>query len=168
MSVSLVTPEIRSWIGRESEPFTGEPILARDIKRYAIAIGDENPIYHDAEAATSAGHRTVPAPLGYVYWAAHPWTQTLSTDQLQPDGLPASADPLRLPLEVQRVVRGGDEYEFFARLYAGDRVTLRRRVADVYEREGKNGPMVFVIEECTYTNDRSELVAKQKITRIYR
>jgi acyl dehydratase len=168
MTASLVTPEIQSWIGRESEPFTGNAILARDVERYAIAIGDDDPIYRDAESAKRAGHRAIPAPIGFVYWAAHPWTQTLPAEQLQPDGLPASADPLRLPLKVQRVVRGGDDYEFFARIYVGDRVTLRRRVADVYAREGKSGPMVFVIEECTYTNDRSELIAKQKITRIYR
>ncbi len=168
MSTQLVTPEIRAWIGRESAPSTGQPILERDIARYAISIGDPDPIYYDAAAAVRAGHRAIPAPLGYVYWCAHPWCATIPTEQMQSDGLPASSAPLRLPLPVQRVVRGGDDYEFFARLYAGDRVTLRRRVADVYGREGKSGPMVFVVEECTYTNDRGELVAKQKITRIYR
>lgn len=168
MAVSLVTPEIRNWIGRESPPTTGEPILERDIVRYALAIGDPDPMYYDVEAARRAGHRGIPAPIGYVYWCAHPWCLAISPERMQSDGLPSSSDPLRLPLPVQRVVRGGDEYEFFRRLYAGDRVTLRRRVADVYEREGRSGQMVFVIEECTYTNDRNELVAKQKITRIYR
>lgn len=168
MAEPLVTSEILNWIGREAPPMTGAPILERDIARYALAIGDPDPVYYDADAARRAGHRAIPAPIGYVYWCAHPWCIALPPERMQSDGLPASSDPLRLPLSVQRVVRGGDEYEFFGRLYAGDRVTLRRRVADVYEREGKSGRMVFVIEGCTYTNDRDEIVAKQKITRIYR
>jgi acyl dehydratase len=164
----IVTPDIKAWIGRESEPFTGEPILARDIARYAIAIGDPDPVYFDGDAAVRAGHRAIPAPVGFVYWAAHPWCQSIPPERLQEDGLPAASDPLRVPIGLKRVVRGGDEYQFFGRLYAGDRVTLRRRILDVYERQGKSGLMVFVIEACVYTNDRNELIAKQNITRIYR
>lgn len=166
--MSTNVDEARAWIGRESAPLTGDPILARDVARYATAIGDFDPIYFGEDAARAAGFRGMPAPVGFLYWAAHPWTGLVHPRELAEDGRPVAQDPLAPPLPVERVVRGGDDYEFVRRIFVGDRITLRRRLADVYEKTGKSSTLVFVIEECEYTNQAGELVARQRITRIYR
>ena len=41
----------KKYIGQETGSHTGEPVLARDIRRYALAIDDPNPIYFDESAA---------------------------------------------------------------------------------------------------------------------
>jgi acyl dehydratase len=41
----------KKYIGQETGTHTGEPVLARDIRRYALAIDDLNPIYFDEDAA---------------------------------------------------------------------------------------------------------------------
>lgn len=165
---TLLTPEVLGWIGKEAPPHTGDTILDRDVARYAVAVGDLNPVYFDEQTAREDGHRSIPAPVGYIYWCAHPWCRTLAQGRLRPDGTPDDVDPLRPPLQAQRIIRGGDEYEFYGRVYVGDRITLHRRVVDIYERQGRSGAMAFVVEECRYYNQRGELVARQRITRIYR
>jgi 3-methylfumaryl-CoA hydratase len=51
---------------------------------------------------------------------------------------------------------------------AGDTVTVGKRLAGMYEKEGRSGPLVFVEMEFTFTNQRGELVAQENFTRIYR
>jgi hypothetical protein len=40
----------------------------------------------------------------------------------------------------------------------GDVITRSRRFADVYEKQGRSGSMVFVVGETRWTNQRGELV----------
>jgi hydroxyacyl-ACP dehydratase HTD2-like protein with hotdog domain len=53
-------------------------------------------------------------------------------------------------------------------IVAGDVISVEKRLADMYEKEGRSGPLVFVDMEFTFTNQRGELVAKENFTRIYR
>ena len=46
---SLITDEIRSWIGRETPAWTIE-VTKLDVKRFAIASDDLNPLYLDDES----------------------------------------------------------------------------------------------------------------------
>ena len=41
----------KQYIGQETGSGTGETVLARDIRRFALAIDDPNPIYYDEDAA---------------------------------------------------------------------------------------------------------------------
>src|SRR3990172_3909168 len=52
MSVSLLD-ELgwKKFIGNDTGSCTGEPVSARDIRRYALSIDDPNPIYFDDQAA---------------------------------------------------------------------------------------------------------------------
>jgi hydroxyacyl-ACP dehydratase HTD2-like protein with hotdog domain len=53
-------------------------------------------------------------------------------------------------------------------ILAGDLITVEKRLADMYEKEGRSGPLVFVEMEFTFTNQHGELVARENFTRIYR
>ncbi len=59
----------KKFIGHEYPAHTGEPVLARDIRRYAYAIDDGNPLFVDEAAAKAGRHGGITAPLNYVSWA---------------------------------------------------------------------------------------------------
>jgi hydroxyacyl-ACP dehydratase HTD2-like protein with hotdog domain len=57
---------------------------------------------------------------------------------------------------------------FGERVVAGDVISVEKRLAQMYEKEGRSGPLVFVEMEFIFTNQRGELVARENFTRIYR
>ena len=61
---SVITDEMRKAIGVESEP-TVVLIEKEPIRRFAEAIGDPNPLYHDEEYAKKLGYRSIIAPPGF-------------------------------------------------------------------------------------------------------
>jgi 3-methylfumaryl-CoA hydratase len=63
---------------------------------------------------------------------------------------------------------GETRVELGERVVAGDVITVEKRLARLYEKEGRSGPLVFVEMEFTFTNQRGEMVARENFTRIYR
>jgi 3-methylfumaryl-CoA hydratase len=63
---------------------------------------------------------------------------------------------------------GETTVELGERVVAGDVITVQKRLARMYEKEGRSGPLVFVEMEFTFTNHRGEMVARENFTRIYR
>jgi len=49
-----------------------------------------------------------------------------------------------------------------------ERLAHEAGLADLYEKEGRSGPMAFVVMEFVFTNQRDEVVATERFTRIYR
>ncbi|MEX1124165.1 MAG: MaoC family dehydratase N-terminal domain-containing protein, partial [Acidimicrobiia bacterium] len=87
------------------------------------------------------------------------------SDQLEPDGSPTADVP---PLPTRRAMAGETAIEVGEPVVAGDVITVRKRLAEMYEKEGRTGPLVFVEMEFTFTNQRGKLVARENFTRIYR
>ena len=139
----------RSVLGVESAPISYE-VEKGAIHKFAEAIGDEDPIYYDERAAQAAGFKTLIAPPTFLC--------TFRAQDL-PD----------LKLQFGRVrLNGGNEYEYYKPLYAGDTITVTAKYADVTERTGRTGNMVFVITELTFKNQQGEVVAKGRNTGIMR
>jgi 3-methylfumaryl-CoA hydratase len=63
---------------------------------------------------------------------------------------------------------GETTVELGERIVAGDVITVQKKLARMYEKEGKSGPLVFVEMEFTFTNQRGDMVARESFTRIYR
>ena len=63
---------------------------------------------------------------------------------------------------------GGTEIEFFAPVRAGDTLTGRSKILDIYQKEGRTGPLIFVVRESRYTNQKGELVLIEKGASILR
>jgi acyl dehydratase len=139
----------RSALGVESAPIAHD-VEKGAIRKFAEALGDGDPIYHDEQAAQAAGFKTIPAPPTFLC--------TFRTQAL-PD----------LKIQFGRVrLNGGNEYEYYQPVYAGDTITVTAKYADVSERSGRTGKMVFVITELTFKNQRGEVVAKGRNTGIMR
>lgn len=149
---SLITDEIRSYIGRESPPYVVE-VDKTAVRMFARAVGHTDPIFYDEEHARSMGHRSLVAPPGFLGHA--PWRP-------KDPGV-----PLRLPpLPVKRRLAGGNEVEYFATVCAGDTLTATVRIKDISERMGSAGPMVFITLETDYVNQLGELAAQSRLTLI--
>ena len=140
----------KSLIGRESEPVLHE-VEKGTVRRFAEAIGDPNPIYTDEDAARAAGFPGLVAPPTFP-------------------AVLAVSERFRhsLDLGTRSLLLGEQQFEYGRPLVAGDRITVRSKVADVQEKAGPSGPMdVIVIEDEGRAPD-GELVFRSRETFILR
>ena len=139
-------PVDRSWIGKAGEPVVMH-VERGKIREFAKAIKDDDPLYLDeAHAAREAGGIMPPVTF-------------LETLRLWDDG---RGRP-RPPIDLKRALHGEQDYELLRPIHAGDVLTARSRVADVYEKPGRRGgTMTFVVTETEFTNQRGELVARAR------
>jgi len=160
-SPTLLTDALRSWIGREVVYTAPEELGRAAIRYFAIAIGDENPLYTDEEYARAAGHPSVIAPPTLV-------CETNQYMSRRPDADGYIGHRWPLPLEGWRVIRGGNEYEFHRTVLPHHRITARWRLADIQERiSARSGAMLIVVSEVTYTDQSGDLLATNRETTIY-
>lgn len=161
---ALITEEARAWAARVYPDFD-YLVTSMDIARFAIATGETNRIHFDRAVAAERGHPDVVAPTMFPYVIRQHAAALVSRDEIEPDGSPSADVP---PLPTRRAMAGGTTIDLGAPIVAGDTITVRRLVADMYERRGKSGPLVFVEMQFSFTNQRGEMVAMESFTRIYR
>jgi acyl dehydratase len=147
MANKIVTEEIRKLIGTESEPRTVE-VERGAIRRFAEAIGDANPVFHDEKSARGTRFGGMIAPPTFC--------RSLGGGLFNVD--------LKLP--TFRGLDGGSDWEYFVPIRPGDRITVVSKLADIREAEGKLGPMVFIVTETRYTNQFGQLCVIQRSTGI--
>ncbi len=137
-ATASVVDRLRARIGVDGPAVTAS-VEAGHVKRFAEAIGDPNP-----------------------RWKA----------EAPPTFLVALA-PVSLHLaEAEEYgkgwLNGGNRFEHFAPVKIGDRITATGRVADVYEKPGSTGNLLFIVFETDYVNQDGTLVARLRGTAIRR
>lgn len=162
--MGLITEEARRWAEREFPTFE-YPVSSVDIARYARATGETDPVHYDRDAATARGFADVVAPPYFTYVIRTHAANLVERSRLAPDGSSAADVP---PIETTRAMAGETTMEVGEPVVAGDTVTVAKRIVDLYEKEGRSGPLVFVVVEFTFTNQRGAMVARERFTRIYR
>ncbi len=162
--MTLITDEARRWAERQFPDFSYS-VDKTSVARYAHAIGETDPIHFDPEVARAAGFDDVVAPPFFPYVIRMHAAHLVPRSELEPDGSFAGDVP---PVETARAMAGETSIELGAPVVAGDEIVLHKRIADMYEKVGRSGPMVFVTMEFTFKNQRDELVAREQFTRIYR
>jgi N-terminal half of MaoC dehydratase len=60
--MALLTEELKAWIGREAHYPAREELGRASIRYFALALGDDNPLYLDDGYAREAGYPSVIAP----------------------------------------------------------------------------------------------------------
>jgi acyl dehydratase len=137
-------------VGKEHPPFEYE-VGREKIREYAWAVGEQNPIYLDPDAARAAGFANVVAPPMFcVVYSARAMG-------------PAVLDP-ELGINLALMVHGGQEFEWFEPVVAGDTITTRVTIKDLYEKNG----MEFYVWESESTNQNGAPVVKGTWTNIVR
>lgn len=145
----------RSFIGRTFPPFTFEVDKSK-IRELAQALGDDNPIFVDEEAARAAGLPGIVAP---------PTFPTL----FKMWGEGGSADHIRaMGGNLLRLLHGEEAYEYHGFISPGDVITGQTRVVDIDRKEGRSGHLDIVILETEFHNQRGELVVVSRATIVIR
>jgi len=133
---------MRNLVGKEYAPFSVE-VEKRWIRSFADAIGDDNPVYRDERAAREAGYASIPAPPTFPF--------TIAMEAAQP--LRVLED---LAVDKTRTMHGEQAFVYHGAICAGDVITGRQRVVDMYDKKG--GALTFVVTETRLDNQRGEHV----------
>ena len=142
----FLTDEMRQQaIGTAAQPMVLE-VEKGHIKGFAEAVGDPNPLWNDEAIARRSRYGGIIAPPTFL--------RSVRIARPQP--------PFDVPFD--RLLDGGSEWEYFEPVRAGDRLTAMAEIADVSERSGRLGVMLFMVIEIKYTNQLDELVATQRNT----
>jgi len=148
-------------VGRDIVFHSGHALGMATIQRFAAAIGDQNPLYWDENYARQTPYGGISAPPTLIFEVNHNVRGALGADGFVRQ-LADFLAPLGLP------ERAGNEYEMRQPVRPDDVLTLRRRIVDVGEKQGKTGRVVFVSSEITYTNQRGEVLGSDRETMVGR
>lgn len=136
----------KKWIGHEL-PASVLVLERARLKFFAKAIGETDPVYLDPAAARDAGYPDVPAPPTFLFAA--------EVDSGEVDDM---LDMLEIP--ISKILHGEQGFTYHAPACAGDTITVRSRIDDIYDK--KNGALEFVVKSSRITNQRNELVAEMR------
>ncbi len=138
MATTSVVDRLRALIGTTAPPITAT-VEAGHLKRFAEAIGDPNPRWLDE------------APPTYLVAL-----------------VPASMHLAEAEEYGRGWLNGGNRFEYLEPVRVGDRITATGHVADVYEKSGSSGSLLFIIFETEYVNQHGRAVARLRGTAIRR
>ena len=138
-AVGKTYPPVSYAVGREK------------VREFAAAVGEENPLHHDLDAAREAGYADVVAPPMFaVVFGGRAMA-------------PALFDP-EVGIDFSRMVHGGQEFVWGPPVVAGDEIATEVEVKDVAERGG----LQFFVFESRSTNQNGETVCTGTWTNIVR
>lgn len=140
------------YVGFETAPARGRyPVEYDPIRRHSHMVDDNNPLFLDPIYAAATSHGAVLCPpsgwLALYFASLGPW--------------PAAFEPLIpiVPTPGKRIINMSQEVEWFARIKVGDRLSVRRRIADVFAKAISLDPdAVWIVAEITISNQRDETV----------
>jgi len=158
----MISEEVKQFIGKADPPIIRH-VEKGAIRRYAEAVGNDNPLYQDDEYARRSLYGSIIAPPGFFGWP----TKTPCSCT----GLADIVGELQAALArggFPRILDGGISYDFFLPVRAGDILIVSPKVTGLSEKEGKGGTMIICNFETTYTNQNGDLVAKANQTFIAR
>ena len=153
----MVPDSLKQYIGKVDPPHLRE-VEKGAIRRYADAVGDNNPLYYDEEYAKNSRYGCIIAPPGFFGWAK----KTISSSE----GLIGLIGAM-IEAGYAGILDGGMAYDFFLPIRAGDTLVGSPKVADIALKEGKTKMMILRFET-SYTNQNGDLVAKSYQTLIGR
>jgi len=142
----------RRHIGHQLPPFQVEVEKGR-LRFFAKATGQTDPIYTDEAAARDAGHPGLPVPPTFFF----------CLEMEAPN--PAAIREL-LGMDYRSLLHGEQGFSYYTMAYAGDTLTFRQRIEDIYDK--KNGALEFVVRKTRVSNQQGELVAELRCVTVVR
>ena len=142
----------RDFIGWRSEPASVE-VEKGQLKLFAKATGETNPVYFDEAAARAAGHRSLLAPPTFAFCLSNLAGQPYSYLR-------------EMGVGIARLLHGERAFEYFLPYYAGDTLTLTAEIADIQSK--KRGAMELVDARTDVVNQNGELCVRHRTLLIVR
>ena len=129
----------------------GQIELTREmVRRYCDAVGETNPLYTDDEAAAASLHGAVLVPPALI------------TTVLQGRGY-----DLKIGFGNASFM-AGTRLDWHAPVKAGDTIGATSAVHEVYEKTGRSGRMVFVVDRTRYVNQDGDEIGSMDTSHVYR
>ncbi|MFZ2178610.1 MAG: MaoC family dehydratase N-terminal domain-containing protein [Rhodococcus sp. (in: high G+C Gram-positive bacteria)] len=119
------------------------------IRQFAIAIGEENPIYRDRDAAVAAGHPDVLAPPTFLFG-------------LELENSNVFADLAAHGVDLGNVLHGEQRFRYFADVHAGDRLLFESSYVDAYSKAG--GALDFLVRRTTVTREGTVVAELESVS----
>jgi acyl dehydratase len=135
----------RTWVGHDLEPFTVEA-QESVLRAFSKATRQTDAVFTDTAAAREQGLKGLLAPPTFLF--------CLERHAPQPDLLLEllGADPR------QRLLHAEQAFTYHQPVHAGDVLTFRQRLADVFEKKG--GDLQFAVRTTVVTNQHDQRVAE--------
>lgn len=137
-------------------------VTARDIRRFAQAIGETHPLHHDEDYAAATAHGGIVAPPLFC--------QSLTYDDVALEHLPADGSPIEMDVAVpaQRLVGGSSDYRVHRLVRPGDVITVTSQLLGIDTKTGRSGTLYLIRVETTFTDAQGQPVASEIATYIKR
>jgi acyl dehydratase len=156
MSGPVITDEMRAkartWQG---DPYNGGEVHREDIRKFATAVGDNNPLWLDADYAGATRWGGIIAPPTFVDRFTPFYVLGDDNSQGYLGG------PMPAQASFRHLVSGGDEHVVHRPVRPGDIITATTTIGDMFEKRGRPGvgQMLFVRYDKTYRDQRGEVVS---------
>ena len=159
--MALLTDELKSLIGREAHYAAHEELGRASIRYFALALGDDNPLYVDDAYAREAGYTSVIAPPTLI-------CETCQYAHRPPDVDGYIGHEWHLQVPNCRLIRAGNDYEFVRPILPSDRISVTWTLEDIAERSSsRGGTQLFVSSVARYRDAAGEIVATNRETIVY-
>ena len=168
-----ITDDVRAMIGLESDILVSCDLVSEtEIRRFFQAVMDPAPRYWNESWAKDSRYQGIVAPPAYP---VHGFRRSPTA----PDPLDEMADPdfdgfdpppglPPVPIPFVRMLNGGYDYTFYRYAKPGERLCQQSRYKDIYQREGRSGPLIFILVESRYFTDTEARLLDVVWTNIYR
>ena len=154
----MLPEEIKKLIGTSGQVQFYE-VEKGTIRRFADAVDDANPLYHDEEYARNSKYGSIIAPPGFFGWPLKQARNSPLAIDIPPE-LETAFTQASYPLSL--VLDGGMEYEFFLPVRAGDVLSAVTTVRSLRERSSETGTIIVAFLDTAYHNQHGALVARQQ------
>ena len=144
----IITSNMRAAIGVETKPVTHH-IDEGAIKKFAQAIGDDNPIFSNEEITNISCQSSLIAPPTFLR------------------SLENNPPSFSFEIPYPDVLDGGSEWEYYLPVRPRDKITVISKIVDLEKKNGSLGNMLFVRMESRFDNQKDEPVALERSTYIY-
>lgn len=114
----------RDYLGKTYPPTPEYDVGRENIRDFATAIGDTNPVYQNVDAARELGHPDLIAPPTFPFALT---MKGMARVMFDPD----------LGLDYLRVVHGEQRFDYERPIHAGDRLRVTSTIADI-RSSGRN------------------------------
>jgi len=154
----------RTKVGMEFPSYT-MTVEKSKIAEFAMAVAlkeeksEISPVYYDEARAKKAGYRGIPVPptfmTSFILWTGNGLKEIVKA----------------LNIDINRLLHSEEEFEYYGSIYAGDTVTRKTKVVEMYERGKRERVGRFAevtVLETEVKNQRGELVVKIRTTTVER
>lgn len=139
-------------VGTRTDPVTVLVERGR-LRLFAKATGQHDPVYVDVEAARAHGHPDLVVPPTFLFG--------LELERPEPFAWMTS-----LGIDMADVLHGSQAFAYDLLAHAGDELTARSTITDVFSKKG--GALEFVVRDTEVTRDGARIATLTQTTVVRR